>query len=225
MRRNVLSLLYFLLIVWMPAGAGAAGFDCEKTTARIEKLICGTPSLSQLDSQLTTVFETALTVVALSSKQTLITEQRNWINHTRDICEDAACIEEAYLKRIDILARNERYIVDKPSCEIPDGNSCRSIVVLRDPNSRLQSFDQSMSDRNIDGKIIGCKKLIDLPVGTADGNHSFGGDCVLESHSKRTDIRICNDLMLGRFAIEPLERREEPDHDLIDFTNRQCFGG
>lgn len=225
MRRNALLLLCLLLVSLAPTGAIAASFDCERAIARVEKVICGTPSLSQLDSQLATVFKTALTAVAPSSKQALLTEQRNWINHTRDICQDAACMEEAYLKRIDVLARNERYIVDKPSCEIPDGNSCRSVVVLRDPNSRLQSFDQSMSDRNIDGKIIGCKKLIDLPVGTADGNHSFGGDCVLESHSKRTDVRICRDLMLGRFAIEPFERRRERDHDLIEFTNQRCFGG
>lgn len=225
MRRNALSLVYFLLIFWVPAGVGAAGFDCEKTTARIEKSICGTPSLSQLDSQLATVFKTALTAAAPSSKQALLTEQRNWISHTRNICQDAACIEEAYLKRIDILARNEKYIVDKSSCEIPDGASCRSVVVLRDPNGRLQSFNQSMSDRKIDGEIIGCEKLIDLPAGTAGGNHSFGGDCVLESHSKWTDVRICRDLMLGRFAIEPVDRRGERDHDLIEFTNQRCFGG
>ena len=167
MRRNALSLLYLLLIFWVPAGAGAAGFDCEKTTTRIETLICGTPSLSRLDSQLATVFKTALTAVAPSSKQALLTEQRHWINHTRDICQDAACIEEAYLKRIDVLARNEKYIVDRASCEIPDGASCRSVVVLRDPNGQLQSFNQSLSDRKIDAEIIGCEKLIDLPVGTA----------------------------------------------------------
>lgn len=82
-----------------------------------------------------------------------------------------------------------------------------------------------MSDRKIDREIIGCEKLIDLPAGMAAGNHSFGGGCVLESHSKRTDVRICRDLMLGRFSIEPFDRRGERDQDPIEFTNQRCFGG
>ena len=84
-----------------------------------------------------------MTAVAPSSKQALLTVQRNWITHTRNICQDAACMEEAYIKQIDVLARNEKYIVDRSSCEIPDGASRRSVVVLRDPNCRLQSFHRS----------------------------------------------------------------------------------
>lgn len=225
MRSNIYFLIFFLLAFPFASDVAAASFDCAKAKGSIETLVCQNPGLSKLDDQLATTYKAALAAVAPSSRQALLKEERNWASYARDICQDAACLEQAYSARIEVLARNEKYIVDTTSCDIPDGSSCRSVVFSRDPNSRIESFNQSLSEQKRSGKIIGCRKLIDLPVGTANGNDSFGGYCVLEDQARRTDVRICNDEMVGHFAIEPADLRTESDKALIDFTNDQCFGG
>ncbi len=205
--------------------AHAAGFDCNKASSDTEKLICRNPELSALDSQLAAAYKTALGAVSASSKNALLKEQRNWIRHTRDICQDETCLRDAYSARIGMLSRNEAYIVNRTSCDVHDGGSCRSVVYYRDTNSRIDSFNQSLATDHQAGRIIGCKTLVDLPVGTASGNHSFGGYCQLERTSQRSDVEICNDDMFGHFSMQPIDPKHAKDQDLIDFTNANCYGG
>jgi hypothetical protein len=75
------------------------------------------------------------------------------------------------------------------------------------------------------GEIIVCQRLVDLPVGFAHSNHSYGGHCTLEDGSSRKPVMICNDEMVGHFAIQALRFGVEADDKLIDFTGRNCFGG
>ncbi|WP_202594191.1 lysozyme inhibitor LprI family protein [Frateuria defendens] len=204
----------------------AASFDCAKAATPAEKTICKSAALSELDSHLQSTYQAALEAAAPASKPALVKEQRNWIRYVRNICEDETCLGAAYQARTDLLKRNEKYLVNKVSCDMPpDGKSCRSVVTYRDPGARVESFNKSLTERGQNGRIIGCSRLIDLPVGTANGNHSFGGLCTLQSGSTRSAVEICNDDMVGHFSMKNIEPQDTPGKDLVDFTHAECFGG
>jgi uncharacterized protein len=213
-----------LAIAVVPRAFGAS-FDCSKATNLTEMLICKDHETSSLDEQLQHTYQTALTTAAPSSKNALIKEQRNWIAYTRNVCEDEACLRQAYSSRINLLATNQKYILNPSACSIPDGSSCRSVVSYRDPNARIDSFNRSLAAQKKNGKIIGCSKLIDLPVGNAGSNDSFGGICIWQDGTKRTQVEICNDDMIGHFAVRAVDLKSISERGLIDFTNDQCFGG
>ena len=222
--------LGMLLLTGAPR-ALAASFDCGKATGTTETLICRDAQTSALDDKLQQAYKAALRAVDPSSKQALIEEQRHWIAHTRNICQDEACLQQAYTARNAVLDRNEKYITNgKPSCIIPNGidhvsgHACGVYVVTyRDPNNRIDSFNQSLAQEKQAGKIIGCSKLIDLPLGTAQGDHVFGGICTLQTDKSRKDVEICNDNMTGAFQMRPTDLLNTTGRRLIDFTYAQCY--
>lgn len=219
-----------LLLTGTPR-ALAASFDCSKAASAMETLICKDAQTSALDDKLQQIYKAALGAVAPSSKKALIEEQRHWIVYTRNICRDEACLQHAYASRIALLARNEKYITNgAPSCTMPSdvdhvsGHACGVYVVTyRDPNSRIDSFNQSLAQQKQAGKIIGCSRLIDLPLGTAQGDHVFGGLCTLQVEKLRKDVEICNDDMAGAFQVQPTSSPDISDKQLIDFTYAQCY--
>lgn len=217
--------------VWAQAPAMAASFDCSKAASPTEKLICSSAEISSLDGKLQKTYKTALTATDAYGKKALTEEQRNWVRYTRGICQDTTCLKQAYLSRIVVLERNEKNIVDgEVTCAVPSGgiqvggDKCVNVVPYRDPNYRIGSFNQSLANEKQSGRIIGCSRLIDLPVGYANSNHSFGGVCILQDGAQRKDVEICNDDMVGHFQMQSLPQGAI-DKQLIDFTYEYCFGG
>ena len=95
--------------------AQAASFDCAKASTRVEKLICGDAQLSELDEKLIKAFgddyrtsvsrlddklakmyQDDLNKANEEQKQQLITEQKHWLKHTRNVCQDITCLKLAY---------------------------------------------------------------------------------------------------------------------------------
>jgi uncharacterized protein len=217
---------FALCLLFVAPHAFSASFDCGKAASTTEKLICDDAGTSTLDDKLKQTYTTALAAVAPSSKKALIEEQRHWIMYTRDICQDVACLQQAYTARIEVLARNEKDIINKLSCEVPDGGTeCVSVVAYRDTNIRIHSFNQSLAQAKHSGKIISCSRLINLPVGTVGSNNSFGGTCTLQDGSQRKTVEICDDDMFGHFELRSTEPRSVSDKNLVDFTHEHCFGG
>jgi uncharacterized protein len=204
----------------------AASFDCSKAASSTETLICNDTQTSALDDKLRQTYEVALAAVASSSKKALIEEQRHWIAYTRDVCQDEACLQQAYTARIAVLARNEKYVIDDSSCESPgDGGACINVVTYRDSSIRISSFNKSLLEQKQSGKIISCSRLINLPVGTANSNNSYGGMCTLQDGAQRKAVQICNDDMFGHFQMQPATPQDISGKGLIDFTHNYCFGG
>ena len=85
-----------------------------------------------------------------------------------------------------------------------------SVLIEPDVNARTESFNKRITSQGIKGEIVGCALLIDVPVGTAHGNHSYGGYCIFaDGAGKRRNVEICNDEMVGQFQIltnEPITR-------------------
>jgi uncharacterized protein YecT (DUF1311 family) len=206
--------------------AFAASFDCAKVTAgSVESLICANKNLSELDEELQAAYTGAMKAVDSADKSSLAREQRNWIKYLRNICASENSLDYAYRTRIDLLLKNKKHIVDDAERIRLLEDSCQSVVYLRDPSLRIVSFNKSLAENNEDGEIIGCSQLIDLPVGTANGNHGFGGYCTLRTEGRRKGVMICDDDMVGHFAMKRVGDKSESKIDLVNFTNRECFGG
>ena len=88
--------------MWL--GASAASFDCAKARSKSERLICGDPKLSALDDQLA-----ALASAGKKRADSPRAYQRAldaaW--SVRQKCEDIACVEGWYARRIDALSNEE----------------------------------------------------------------------------------------------------------------------
>lgn len=222
---TLLRATLLLLACLLADTACAASFDCAKASSDTEKLICAKPALSSLDDQLQAAYRKASGTVADNNKDMLLKEQRNWIRYARNACTDEACLSRVYRERIDLLQHTGKYIANKASCDIPDSGSCRSVIAYRDPSLRIDSFNKSLAAAKPGTRVVGCYKLIDLPAGTAHGNHSFGGICRIDGGWLHGDVLICNDDMVGRFAMDHVEPDAATDEVLIDYVNTKCFGG
>lgn len=78
----------------------AASFDCAKGKSYVEITICGSASLSSLDSNLAKSYKTLLQVTP--DRGSLRAEQRKWLIN-RDQCGNSSCVEEAYTSRLNEL--------------------------------------------------------------------------------------------------------------------------
>ena len=106
-------MLRLLIIVTLLASGAwaspskAASFDCARAGQRVERLICGDPTLSELDDLMNTVYRsheresTEDESIVMDAK--VLQAQKRWIA-VRDACRDAACLEARYEERIDALA-------------------------------------------------------------------------------------------------------------------------
>ncbi|MFZ5776173.1 MAG: lysozyme inhibitor LprI family protein [Thermodesulfobacteriota bacterium] len=81
--------------------AVAASFDCAKAATQQEKLICGDPRLSEADEALAKAYRAAL--LGAVDKDGFKRRQQEWIRQTRNGCQDAPCLRNAYAARLVAL--------------------------------------------------------------------------------------------------------------------------
>ena len=104
------------------------------------------------------------------------------------------------------------------------GEDTLTVQTIDDFNLRLKSFNESAQALGLKGKIESCDTLIDIPGGM---NHSYGAFCTLLQGKKRIPIQVCNDDMVGDFALNHPYRNEmdKTKNDLIMFVVSNCLGG
>jgi len=95
---NKVAILCLLSLMFVQT-ACAASFDCGKATTKVEKMICADPELSKLDGGLGKLYQDSLDKATEEQKKRLVTEQRHWLKHTRNICKDEPCLKLAYWSR------------------------------------------------------------------------------------------------------------------------------
>jgi uncharacterized protein len=94
--------LLLAVIFFIPLSNGhAASFDCGKSTTQVERTICATPDISEMDATLQEVYEP--TAAREDATGSLKASQRAWLAQ-RNKCADAACLRLSYDKRITELA-------------------------------------------------------------------------------------------------------------------------
>lgn len=99
----------------------------------------------------------------------------------------------------------------------------------RHTQARIISFNTSLKQNNLSGKILLCRRSISIPVGRVNANVSHGGICLYSDKEKYTPVYICNDEMVGHFKMTPLDRKlgsfVGSISEITDFTMKNCFGG
>ena len=98
------ALAWFLVgaLGFTGAPAIAASFPCSKAQSKIEKTICATTELSELDEHLARYYGAARSALR-DAQSCLVSDQRAWLRNTRDACPDAGCLKQAYLDRLAVL--------------------------------------------------------------------------------------------------------------------------
>lgn len=217
MIRNIICGLLALISPY----ALSAGFDCQKPTSAVERIICNSAALSGMDSELNRVFKGIHENLDEAGRKSLKTEQLAWLRNTRNQCTDENCMLNVYSSRIKSL----RTRLDFPQFTTITSRGKKLDVRLEyDSSYRIESFNESLSHTS-SGKITACKLLVDIAVGTAHGNHSYGGLCTLTTGNKTEPVRICNDDMVGHFSLMKLDRNTTTIEELGTFVADNCYGG
>lgn len=82
--------------------APAAGFDCGKAATPIDRTICASPRLDQLDSRMGQAYAQARRACPGPA---LADAQRRWLREERNRCVDEACLLATYEARLERLSR------------------------------------------------------------------------------------------------------------------------
>lgn len=145
----------------MPGGAPrAASFPCNKATTSVEKAICASPELSDLDEYLARYY--AAGRMGLQHAETcLMTDQRTWIRTVRDACKDAACLKGAYLDRLAVLHAVQPGATSLRQVELP---RVPSLVWIVPP-----AADQVAAPRNVQTSPLSVRGRILNEVASGDG--------------------------------------------------------
>jgi uncharacterized protein len=111
------------MVVVGPAGAATPSFLCSQASTWVEKTICGSERLSDLDLELAMVYARLLRTTAAEAQRALTGEQRRWWS-SRDECrrqgEAQQCLESRYLERIGALRARPDYTEARPGpVELP----------------------------------------------------------------------------------------------------------
>lgn len=216
------ALLALSFGVLFSATAFSAGFDCGAAATATEKLICSDAELSKRDEELAASYKKTLAALDDVNQRRLVAEQKSWLKSSRSLCDDVACLRRSYETRARLLQECHGACVDLSEDYASNGES-HFLITMRDSNARDQSFSKDMSSRKL-GAVSGCETLVDIAVGTAHGNHSFGGLCRLVGEKKTTFFMVCNDEMMGHFQVAPA-LTGATRYELADFTIKNCFGG
>lgn len=89
-----------------PGIAGGASFNCSKAGTRVEKTICASKTLSNLDDQLDKAYDSA--ILLGENPDAVKSQQKEWLRNVRDKCQDEACLKGAYESRLAQLATTKR---------------------------------------------------------------------------------------------------------------------
>ena len=107
-----------------------------------------------------------------------------------------------------------------------------SQLQIRHFNDTLSRARHKRADVTLRGEITSCMGVIDLPVGTARGNHSYGGYCTLQTTDSGTqNVLICDDELVGHLNMAPHKETIETPMTLDQirtlalFTKNNCYGG
>lgn len=97
--------LAVLALVAAGSAAEAASFNCAKAKTPDEKAICASPSLSELDVKMATLYGVRMKLPMLMGARGAAQDEQHDFLTARGACgADAACIGTSYQERIDTLS-------------------------------------------------------------------------------------------------------------------------
>jgi len=94
----------------------SASFDCTIALTQIEKLICTSSEVSELDNHLAQSYMNARSISNLA--KSIRYEQRAWVINVRDKCQNILCLHQAYISRIEFLDKTVNEAITKETSKI-----------------------------------------------------------------------------------------------------------
>lgn len=207
-----------------PATATGSSTACAEGVSQVQTLICNDPALVRQEGELARAEATARETLDAAGKAKLEAEQQRWIQYTRDLCSDAYCLQQVFADRIKVLSATRAGLINLDSCEVPDGQQqCVDMLVLRDPNSQLTTFNTLLDENDQEGSLLGCNAATNIGAGH---NDLLAANCILETASGKLNIQLCSNQMVGQFAIEPAPAAygTQATRQLLAFTLQHCAG-
>ena len=117
----------FVALSLLSSAAQSASFPCRLAKSKAEKTICANPELSTLDEHLGQYYAAARSLLK-SANSCLASNQRNWLRSQRDACKNAACLRQAYLRRLAELDPLQPGVTRIRNIELPNVKSLVWIV-------------------------------------------------------------------------------------------------
>jgi len=102
LKKTICQMIGIVGVITVSGVLQAASFDCANTSLSIEKLICSSPAVSNLDEQLTAAYKAALERAI--NKEALKQQQRTWLKEKRNVCKDPTCLFSVYQQRLGELS-------------------------------------------------------------------------------------------------------------------------
>ena len=99
----VFAMICVATLACAPIVSSAAGFDCNRATTLVEKLICADQGLSQLDESLSKTYRRVR--LSAPDPENSKLEQAQWLREVRDLCTDGKCLEREYRNRLAALEK------------------------------------------------------------------------------------------------------------------------
>lgn len=97
---SLLIAMTVALMCALPAFATPeASFDCARATTAIEKLVCSSDELANLDRSLAAYYAVARSTFE-EGRECVRADQMRWLRDVRNRCTDVKCLERAYLERL-----------------------------------------------------------------------------------------------------------------------------
>jgi hypothetical protein len=88
---------------------------------------------------------------------------------------------------------------------------------------RSKIFQQDLLRRlGLTAQVSHCTHMVQWAVGVRGGNFSYGAICTVKNHGKSRSILMCDDVMVGHFALTT--DFAYSDRWVADFTKNNCVG-
>ena len=103
MKKSTVAIITTLGVCLLSTHANSASFDCKKASTWVEKTICESTELSNLDEAMAKKYKNDLVNESddKDSKDWVIYEQRTWLKFQRNTCKDTACLIREYKERVE----------------------------------------------------------------------------------------------------------------------------
>ena len=176
-----------LALLAMCNSSWAASFRCEKGRTDVEKLVCTTESLSELDSRLGRAYALALNDASPDQRPGVISEQKKWLESVRNRCAGVACLTMAYVSRLHVLS------------SIRTGNTTAEYVTdEKELSAQTSAFQRSLARAGTPGNLS-CALMVRLISDQQIGrDQSYGATCTLNGHQ----LTLCDDTMVGKLTVK-----------------------
>lgn len=147
MTRLLIAVFFYCFTIHI---AWAASFECKKATTEIEKSICSSQKLSDLDEYLGRYYAAAIAELK-DGAACLNADQREWVKTKRNVCgSDVACLSSAYLTRLGTLNAMQPGASTLKNIELPRVPS----LVAAIPAESDEVANKSTQRMLIDGHLL-----------------------------------------------------------------------